>query len=74
MEHTFPNGELPAPLAQNETAVAQVKAKYPNFLKQISKQFVEPPVVDPEAVQAAARTAAMTAAATREQVKRPAKL
>lgn len=74
MEYTFPNGELPAPLARNETAVAQVKAKYPNFLKQISKQYVEPPVVDPEAVQAAARVAAMTAAATREQVKRPAKL
>ena len=74
MEHTFPGGELPKPLAQNDTAVAQVKAKYPHFLAQITKQFPEPPVVDPEAVQAAARVAAMAMAATREQVRTPAKL
>jgi enoyl-CoA hydratase/carnithine racemase len=74
MEHTFPHGELPKPLAQNDAAVAQVKEKYPHFLAQISKQFVEPPVVDPEAVRAAARVAAMAMAATRENVKQPAKL
>ena len=74
MEYTFPDGKLPTPLADNETAVAQVKAKYPHFLKQISKKFVDPPVVDPEAVQAAARVAAMAAAATQKQVKRPPKL
>lgn len=72
MAHTFPGGELPKPLAANDTAAAQVKAKYPNFLAQINKEFLEPPVVDPEAVEAAARVAAMAMAAAREQVKTPA--
>ena len=74
MEYTFPNGKLPLPLAGNEAAVAHVEAKYPHLLKHISKIYVEPPVVDPEAVQAAARVAAVTAAGRRNQTTARAKL
>ncbi len=56
-EHTFPGKELPSALARNEAATAQVKDKYPYLLSHLTKEYPEPPVVDPEAVQAAMRVA-----------------
>ena len=56
-EHTFPGKELPSALARNEAATAQVKEKYPYLLSHLTKEYPEPPVVDPEAVQAAMRVA-----------------
>ena len=39
MEYNFPQNELPAPLQKNPEAAAELKQKYPYFLKHVGEEI-----------------------------------
>lgn len=47
MDYTFPGGNLPPPLAQNEEFVKQVRERYPYLMRHIGEVIEEVPIIPP---------------------------